>query len=79
MMVISAIMQGTQFAIEEKLMAIYYVTPFQLAGWEGVLGLLVMLAILPILQLIPCTSQLCHNGSIENSVFAIDQILDSLK
>jgi len=38
-MVGSAIMQGTQFAIEEKMMDTYYLSPFQFAGWEGIWGI----------------------------------------
>ena len=57
-MVLSAIMQGTQFVVEEKMMSVYYLNPFQFVGWQGIWGLLFTLLILPILQLIPCTSEL---------------------
>lgn len=73
-MVISAIMQGTQFTIEQRYMEIYILDPFEFAGWEGIWGILVCLILLPIFQFIPWDSEICNNGVVEHSINAIDQI-----
>ena len=76
-MVLSAVMQGTQFAIEEKMLRTYYLQSFQFAGWEGLWGLLLLLITLPILQFIPWEAELCNDGYVENSIFAMEQIWNS--
>ncbi|CAI2372274.1 unnamed protein product [Moneuplotes crassus] len=76
-MIISAIMQGTQFVIEDKIVRTYYSDSFEFAGWEGIWGTLLCLIVLPIFQFIPCEGELCSDGYIENSIFALQQIANS--
>ena len=41
---------GTQFVVEEKLLADYYLDPFKIVGIEGMWGVLYYLIALPIMQ-----------------------------
>lgn len=74
LMVASILIQGVQFIVEEKLLGDYYLSPMYAVGWEGITGTILCCIVLPILQFIPCTAEICNNGKVENSKVAFEQI-----
>lgn len=74
LMVFSIIVQGTQFIVEEKLLGSYYLSPFKVVGWEGITGCFLWCILLIIFQFIPCTSEVCNNGKVENTKVAFEFI-----
>lgn len=77
MMIASIIVQGCQYIVEEKLLGSYYLSPLKAVGWEGITGVVLFVIILPILQFIPCESEICNNGRVENTKAAFDLIFQS--
>lgn len=81
LVVISQCFTGVQFITEEKILADYYLDPFQIVGTEGMWGLAVYMLLLPLMQYIRCgypggsgLASLCDYGNLENSAFAYYQI-----
>lgn len=54
LLIIAQFFSGTQFIIEEKLLADYYLHPSQVVGTEGMWGLVYYLAALSLMQLKTC-------------------------
>lgn len=77
MMCASIVVQGIQYIVEEKLLGSYYLSPMKAVGWEGITGTILFIILLPILQYIPCTNQICNNGSVENTKVALDFLTSS--
>lgn len=74
LMIGSILIQGSQFIVEEKLFADYYLAPLRVVGWEGIWGTILFLILLPILQFISCDDQFCSvTGYVEDSWFAMRQ------
>lgn len=38
LMIVSILIQGMQFIVEEKLLGSYYLNPMKVVGWEGITG-----------------------------------------
>jgi drug/metabolite transporter (DMT)-like permease len=38
LMIVSILIQGVQFIVEEKLLGSYYLNPMKVVGWEGITG-----------------------------------------
>ena len=59
------------YIVEEKFLGEFEdLDPYKMAGIEGCFGACMWLVILPILNLIPCSSKdhLCSFGYVENSI-----------
>lgn len=59
------------------MLAISPVHPLKMIGWEGLWGSVLYFMMLPLLQVIPCDSNLCSNGKVEDTIQALDQIINS--
>ncbi|CAI2371437.1 unnamed protein product [Moneuplotes crassus] len=68
---------GLQYIIEEKLLDSYYLSPLKAAGWEGITGTFLWLALLIIFQYIPCEAEICNNGKVENTRVAFEFMAQS--
>ena len=77
MMVASILVQGWQYVIEEKLLGSYYLSPMLVVGVEGISGTLLFCVLLTIFQFIPCTSDICSNGKVEDSIGALQMLGES--
>lgn len=76
MIVLSVIIQAVQFIVEEKLLGNLYISSKRLTGWEGIWGLIFFGIFLSIAQFIKCEGNLCTNGKLEDTVQAVDQLLN---
>ena len=78
-LVIGQVFGALSYIIEEKIMTgAHEVNPLVLVGYEGLWGTFFMLLILVVFQFFPCSSQhLCNDGVIENSVWAIEELMTS--
>ena len=74
----SIVVQGCQFVIEEKLLGSYYLSPMLVVGVEGISGSLLFAVLLTIFQFIPCSSDICSNGKVEDSIGALNMIGESV-
>lgn len=76
LLLIAQCFAGTQFVVEEKILSNYYLNPMQVVGWEGFFGFTFYLVALPILQFIPCTTDVdahfCPFHYLEDSVIGIE-------
>jgi len=77
MMIGSNLIQGCQYIVEEKLLGSYYLSPMKTVGWEGIWGTCLFVILLPIFQYIPCQSEICSDGYIEDSKGALNMIEQS--
>lgn len=74
----SKFLSGGIFVIEQVLLKELRVGPLEAVGLEGIFGLGMYLALLPVLNLIPCHNEnLCNQGFVENSVEAISEVFSS--
>ncbi|CAI2369522.1 unnamed protein product [Moneuplotes crassus] len=73
-LLISLMIKGCQHVVEEKLLGSYNLNPMKVMGCEGIAGVLFFSILLPILQYVPCNSELCNNGVVENTQVALTQI-----
>ena len=77
-LIISQIIAAAVLVVEEYLLRSIDVEPLKAIGVEGMCGFLYTLILLPILYFIPCYSEtLCSKGRVEDSVFAIQQLLSN--
>lgn len=69
---IGQIFGSVAYIVEEKFMGENEVLdPILVVAYEGVAGVIIWLIVLPILQIIPCTSEsLCSDGVVEDSLQA---------
>ena len=78
LLILSQLFIAGQLISEEKLLRNYYLDPLKIVGLEGMWGLLFMIILLIVLQSIECTGyQFCHFGYLENSSYALAQMLDN--
>lgn len=85
LLIVSQLMAGTMFIVEEKLLGDYYLHPLKVVGWEGFWGVLMYLILLTVFQFIPChgdfSSGWCpppRGGLFENSIFAFHQMFNNI-
>ncbi|KAG5178524.1 hypothetical protein JKP88DRAFT_269098 [Tribonema minus] len=70
---LSCVVQGSQYIFEEKVMAVDDAPPLVVIGMEGLWGSVIMLALFPILYYTPGADK----GSIENTWDSIDMVRNS--
>ncbi|CDW79995.1 transmembrane protein c2orf18-like [Stylonychia lemnae] len=69
--------QAFHLVIQDHYLKKYDIHQFQLIGWEGIWGIVILSVLLPIFQQIPCDQPYCVNGKIEDSVLAFNEILSN--
>lgn len=79
LIIVAQFFAGAMFVTEEHLLGGYYLDPMKVVGSEGMWGLGIYLALLPIMQVIHCTgsdglSALCNFNYLENSSYAFAQM-----
>lgn len=79
MLIGSILVQGCQYIVEEKLLGAYYLSPMKVVGWEGIHGTILYSIVLIILQYIPCDSEICSNGVVEDTRLALRQVGSSVE
>jgi len=73
LLLIAQCFTGGQFITEEKILGgAAGLDPLYVVGLEGFWGCLIFAFLLPIMQNIQCTGELCHNGKLEDSLMAIN-------
>ncbi len=79
LIIVAQFFTGALFITEEFFLGGYYLDPMKVVGSEGMWGLGVYLAILPIMQVVQCSGDtgldaLCSFGYLENSSYAFAQM-----
>jgi len=74
LLVIAQCFTGGQFVTEEKFLSGYYLDPLLVVGLEGFWGCLYYAILLPIFQQVSCDGALCHDGHLEDSKAAFNEL-----
>jgi drug/metabolite transporter (DMT)-like permease len=74
-LIISQVIAAAVLVVEEYLLRTINAEPLQATGVEGMCGFVYTLIILPVLYVIPCSSDtMCSNGRVEDSLLALEQL-----
>lgn len=78
LIILSQFFGGGKYITEQYLLRNYKIHPLKAVGFEGISGLVLSIILLPIFNTIHCNKvNICKNGYVENSLFALYQISSS--
>lgn len=79
-LLIGQIFGSLSYIFEEKFLSDFEdVHPYIVVGWEGLWGTIILVVMLVVFQIIPCSdpNPLCSNGVIEDSLGALRELAAS--